>query len=44
MEQLTAPTWRDIMKGDTGDTGDTGMIQRLILEAGKEQPIEFIVL
>ena len=34
IEQETAPTWRDIIKGNTGDTG---MIQRLILGAGNEQ-------
>ena len=41
IEQETAPTWRDIMKGNTGNTG---MIQRLILGAGKEQPITLILL
>ena len=39
IEQETAPTWRDIMKGNVGNTG---MIQRLILGAGKEQSIELI--
>ncbi|KAF8966121.1 general substrate transporter [Flammula alnicola] len=31
IEQETAPSWRDILKGRTGDTG---MIQRLLLGAG----------
>ena len=39
IEQETAPTWRDIMKGNVGNTG---MIQRLILGAGKEQFIELL--
>ncbi|KAF8151788.1 general substrate transporter [Crassisporium funariophilum] len=33
IEQENAPTWRDIMKGNTGDTG---MIQRLLLGAGTQ--------
>jgi len=41
IEQETAPTWRDIMRGNTGDTG---MIQRLILGAGNEQFIDFLIL
>ena len=41
IEQETAPTWRDVIKGNVGNTG---MIQRLILGAGKVQPIDLIVL
>jgi Sugar (and other) transporter len=37
IERETAPTWRDVMKGNTGNTG---MIQRLILGAGKEQSVK----
>ena len=32
IEQETSPSWRDILKGNVGNTG---MIQRLILGAGK---------
>lgn len=32
LEKNTAPTWTDILRGKTGDTG---MIQRLLLGAGK---------
>jgi len=39
IERETAPTWRDIMKGNVGNTG---MFQRLMLGAGKES-IELIV-
>lgn len=31
IERETAPSWRDILRGNTGDTG---MMQRLILGAG----------
>jgi Sugar (and other) transporter len=41
IEQETAPTWRDIIKGNTGNTG---MIQRLILGAGEEQLIQLTVI
>ena len=40
IEQETAPTWRDVIRGNVGNTG---MIQRLILGAGKEQLIQSIV-
>jgi len=33
IERETAPSWRDIVKGNTGDTG---MIKRLMLGAGTQ--------